>query len=59
MQKRGTLSSAGGWRKKEGGRERHVFKTITGRSSPKIKTEKEASITQVQARAASSQECEC
>lgn len=35
MQKRGTLSSAGGWRK--GGK--HVFRTITGRSPPKIKTE--------------------
>lgn len=62
MQKRGTLSFAGGWW--EGGGvcvcgEKHVFWTITGHCSPKIKTEQKASISQDQARAASSQECEC
>lgn len=38
MQKRGTLSSAAGWRRKGGVREKHVSRTITGRSFPKIKT---------------------
>lgn len=57
--KKGTLSL------EEGGREKHVFKTITGRSPPKIKTErqkkkkeKERAIFPVQARVVSSQECE-
>lgn len=60
MQKRGTLCR---WWLEEGGRKKHVFKTITGRSPPKIKTErkkgkKERAIFQFQARAVSSQECE-
>lgn len=39
MQKRGTLSFVGDWRKGGVRGEKHVF-TITGRSSPKIKTER-------------------
>lgn len=36
--KKGTLCR---WWLEEGGREKHVFKTITGRSPPKIKTERQ------------------